>query len=305
VLSVVHDMADFLPWYDQSGNLVEMTEIRKRQAGEYHPLIMWQMVRWFGVRFGIEEAEQVAKDIVYHDLFMSKPSSKAVQRAAGRMSNAGMLVADADRLVEDVDGSIHRNRIGSLGRWYILNPELSNEHRYQWRMRTGGLYDGLSALLTEFCGSEAWMFTEAGKGAFLERQGKFKRRLVDYYVQEFDFGWQALANAWGVGVGLKGQKMTLHPERATEFRDFTALGIDRRRQSLKHLVAQPVREKSRLGRDYYGYSLLVERDDGTRIWLDPSVLIYEDREELAVVMGEVIDNFISGLGLEGELGNRK
>lgn len=285
--AILHDMAEFLPWYNlKTGEEIKLDKKRADRRAKLHPQIMTRMVSLVGKILNVEDANQLATDIFYHDYYWKKPKKTEAMWVARRLSDAGKCLADADRLavsVEDADAAsmarsaIERNRRGSIGRWYILKSDMMAKDRLAWTMRTGGLFDGLSALLTEFTSPDHWFYTKFGQGKNKEKKQAFKAELIRFYRGQYENERQTLRHAQEIEFGIRAKdkmgKYVLAPITPKDMiQGFSKLDIEGKIESLQRM---PVSSKAKNNRKYYGYSL---QADG--VWLDPSILGFKSANEL-------------------------
>ncbi len=272
--AILHDFAEHLP-LQKAGK-----EIPRDERSRRHPLYMAYLIRAIGNQLGVEDAHQLAINIDHHDDFYLRPSQEEMSHLRKIVSPAGQLLADADRLVEDTEGSIERNRGGSLGRWYFFRQNLMD--RKLWKPRTGGLFDGFSALALEFV-SPAWrLYTQTGQRIYQERAKSFEVELVRYYQRAFTEGWTLIDTALKTGCeiryGLRDKSSMI--EVPLDQLEYLEKGQTEIRSQLTRLVNTPVRNKSKDGRNYYGYSVCLTDPQGVMHWLDPSILIFPSVEAI-------------------------
>lgn len=298
--AVLHDIGEYLPKYDQEGDPVELTIVEKGKRSRRHQFVIKSVIEEVGKELEYDEhaIRQLALDVAYHDVFWTRPSQDRMGRIGERLSPAGKILADADRLVFETEGSIARNRKVSLGRWYFLRPELTSEERQQWEMRTGGLFDGASAILREFYGSSDWMFTESGKREYEARKPAFTQTLVDFYKAQYQLGWNILKDATDLRSGVNMSEIKdleldkiLHLARVDKSLDLTQLDENELRGVMRYLMTQPIEEKSRDGRKYFGYSVKVHHPELGEVWLDPSVLHFDSEDDLEAELRKAVEKY--------------
>jgi hypothetical protein len=292
--AVLHDIGEFLPVYDQQNEKIDNQDWQFRR----HAQIISLLVLKIGRLLKVDDARQLAMDVRHHDFYWKRPTPKMATRMQESLSPAGQLLADADRLVgENVQDAIVRNRSVSLGKWYFLR-ELTGEERAQWRVRTGGIFDGVSAVLTEFSGQDHWFYTQTAREINRQKQTDFRQGLVDFYVQQYRGSWQrlrqALTNGETIEIGVKADKgsnpagVTLLTEKAILIQP--NMTDEQLREVFNELLQTPVagQKNSQFpDREFYGYSLRTNGQD----WLDPSILRFANEEELTNALDEAIAEY--------------
>jgi hypothetical protein len=292
----LHDLAEFLPIVHR-GKTIDQTHLRRK-----HPEIMATLIKAVGKELGVSDTEQLATDILLHDAFYTKPTSEQMETMTEKLSPAGKLLADSDRLFgggENIVGTIDRNRKGSLGKWYFLRGDLDNQDRLRWRPRTAGLFDGICALTLEFCAPEHWFYTDTAKKISADRRINFQQEATTYYQQEFIESWQLLneakQNSRPIVYGLRGANNQLIPIAEADLQEpkkFIDADIN---EKIHILLSTPVSAKSISQRQYYGYSLAVIDSKGDLQWLDPSILRFESPEYLQKELLQTIEDFSQSL----------
>ena len=293
IRAILQDLGEFLPLLNQDNQVIPDTG---RQF-QRHDLIIAALVRKIGKALGASDTQQLAKDLKEHDYYWSRPTPDATEEMKNHLSFAGQTLADADRLVgENIAESLQRNRANSLGKWYFLR-DLTAANRERWMVRSGGIFDGMSAILTEFCGQDHWFYTETGKEMNHKKQELFRPELMSYYTEQYQAGWallrQAKENNWTVEIGIKGEKngnknaIVAQPQRT--YLDLN-VSSDELHAQLDLLVQQAVPNRSNPqfpGKEYFGYSILINSKE----WVDPSVLRFSSLEELAQALEAAVDAY--------------
>jgi hypothetical protein len=288
----LHDMAEFLPLTHRG------QEISPNHRSRKHPEMMGIIIEDIGKALGVSDAHQLAVDIQSHDVFYSKPTVSQMEALKRRVSIAGQLLADADRMMGSghCDGitAIDRNRRGSLGKWYFFRDNIDNQERLKWWPRTGGLFDGLCALGLEFCAPDHWLYTERGKEINAQRRDTFPGMVKDYYSRAYVDGWQELNEAMQddrpIMYGLRGSNNELVQTPEGDLADCRAFQQFDIRGKINTLLHTPVSAKSTTARQYFGYYLAVSGSDGIK-WFDPSVLRFETVGQLQEELSQTIDGF--------------
>jgi len=284
--AILHDFGEFIPFIRGD------KEISRSDRSSKHHKYMWFMILVAAKSLDLNQNE-LAIDIFHHDDFYRGLSKEQIQHTKNSISLAGQVLSDADKLAIDSDATIKRNRIGSLGKWYFLRQDLTDEERKKWQPRKGGLYDGFSALVREFNGPDWGIYTEIGKKLFNERKTDFKEKLAEYYKHEYLKGWEILDRAqtehgWQIKFALKDKDEIIHiPERQLP-ENFSEMEI---REQISNITKIPVIKKSTPERKYFGYSIRVTDPSGVQTWLDPSILNYENLQELAKNLIKAVDEF--------------
>lgn len=266
VRSVLHDAGEFLS--------------RSKKSSEQHNYIMAGIANYVGGELKVDDAAQLATDIYFHDYFWMRPTEDHMRELNSKLSPAGKILADADRLVfSDVKEAIKRNRIGSIGRWYMFR-DLSVDERFQWRTRTKGLYDGFCALLAEFNGPDYLFYTKIGKEMNRERNKQFEDEMVAFYRNEYNEGRKMLARAQPL-IGIRNKSNTFSEvaaEDAEQLPNFTSNVTGEKLTKLTNLPISSLQENlpdGQKGRQYFGYSIFINGE-----WFDPSVLRFTDEDHL-------------------------
>ena len=291
--AVLHDMVPHLPILDKNGEASFPNEAKRRRVSILHPQVIGMVVSRFAPSLGIppDQYAPLRVDIKYQDQSFSHPDKKRIAAIGKLLSPAGELFNDADRLagageLDDPNSiriSIHRNRVGSLGKWYIFRPDLSLGDRWEWRMRTGGFFDGASALFKEFLGySPDYAYTPYGKAMAAERRLKFEENFIRYYQKERERGINDLLPLWEnpdrhVEMGIKNDREQngIVPINNDLVESLRREGF-RSAMEVVMTIPVPVDKKDKFrGREYYGWSI---RSEGQ--WYDPSILQFSSGEEL-------------------------
>ncbi len=291
--AILHDIGEFLPVYDATGK----KRIDKSYQARKHPQIISLIVRKIARELHADDAHQLAIDLRHHDHYWNRPSRENAAQMKQRLSPAGQLLADGDRLVgEDVATAIARSGNMAVGKSYLIKDFPASE-RATWKTRTFGLFDGLSALFTEFVGEEYWLYTDAGKKLNKEKQEKFQEVLISYYQDRYQKGWEILEKAreekQPIQIGIKGE-VDGNQNAVTK----TPTGIEVRsdmsdaemRAVFEKLINIPVPSTPNTqfpNREYFGYALQVNGD----VWLDPSLLRFASKEALAAEFVKSIEEY--------------
>lgn len=288
IRAVLHDLAEFLPITKNDGSIIPQN-LRSRK----HPKYMQILINSIGQTIKLEDPEQLALDILYHDIFYSQPTKETMDRLRNKISLAGQILADADKLVFPSPEAIERNRAGSIGKWYFFRQDLNNRQRKKWWSRTKGLFDGLSPLLREFCSPDYCLYTKFGQKENREKSGRFVTDIDAYIRNWYSGGWRDLNDAqqkgWKIEFGLKdGNEIIEIPiDQRNQF-NFDNLSLA---EKIVTIVDILVIDRKTGARNYYGYSIRITKDTGEYKWLDPSLLIYEDEEELVSILNATIYNY--------------
>lgn len=289
VRAALHDMAEFLPMADKEGRLYFPDDSGQRRIAQIHPLVIAKVVERFAGALGIPRGEwgPLARDMKLQDLSFERPTLEKVQRVSNMLTPAGKLFNDADRLAGAgeldnpnlIQASIKRNRVGSLGRWYILRKDLNG--RWEWKMRTGGRFDGLSALLSEFVAFPPdYAYTSEGKRIAMQRREQFPERFMDFYEDQRRRGRDHLIPAWQdnpdkIEIGIKDERsqngiIGIDEEAAVAIRRMAFP------EAVQTFMKMPVQERgSQNGRQWFGWSMRLGEE-----WFDPSILQFESGSEL-------------------------
>lgn len=281
IRAVLHDLGQFLPLVGSDGTPIDRPKVDKSKL---HAPLMHRTIMLWGQVLHLHEPETLARDILHHDYSYRHPSEEGARTFQDQLSRAGKLFVDADRFagagpIDDEQitrKTIERNRTGSLGRWYIFRDDLTAENRLSWEIRTGGFFDGASAIFQEFLGFPDYLAnTPEGKMIANNRKVTFKNDIVSYYTDAYRSQRPRLEEAWEqqtVAIGVKEKDGILRLSDVLSAKLF-ALPFQ---EAMDQLVHTPVPEKNtRNGRSYYGYSLL---HDGS--WYDPSILRFLSEEAL-------------------------
>ena len=320
--AILHDIGEFIPVYDQNNQLfIKKTKAEKAddtwQFRRHDQLIAIAVGR-IGRELGIDDTQQLARALRHHDFYWSRPSEEASQRMKDSLTPTDWLFIDADRLVGDsVSEQISRNRDNSMGKWYALRGDLSAEDRDEWQLRTGGLFDGSSALYREFSGEDYWFYTEAGQEKNRQKSQEFLKSYREYYISQYRAGWKLIAQAreykWPVEVGLRGEKDG-NKSAIVEAPEMTsALSAEMSDAELRGQFAvlmntavtgkenpKFIDPKTGEPRKYYGYSIRVNEN----FWLDPSILRFEDEEALGQALTRSFNEYQAMITQQAKVGKK-
>lgn len=289
VLSIIHDLSEFLPLFDHNkkrvvrkvgnsfvsgGNLLNNKEIslEKRWKAENHPRLMAWLIRSVGSYIDIDQGDlsSLSKDILYHDKFWDKPSYLDVKKYSAVLSEEGKILHDADRLVMDpilsdsevLYNNIKRTESYGLGREYFFR-NLSVNNRLKWWKRSGGLFDTLMPLLVEFSSPSYMFLTKNGKKIYEKKQKLFMKSLLIFleekYEEEKKLATKFLEENGYLICGFKS-----HEEETFQLKGNQLSLIS------KEVFRRKVSFLSNKKNNYYGYSINVNGR-----WLDPSILKYK------------------------------
>jgi len=287
IRAVLHDLGEFLPVFNQEVE-TRNDPLGKEWKTKKHNRVMAIILRKLGKHLVVEDAQQLAKDIWHHDDYWSKPTQKRMQELESRLTPAGKLLADGDRLVGDEPSDeVRRNRENSLGKWFFLRPDLTARERGEWQVRTGGLFDGMSAVLTEFTGQDHWFYTQTARELNKKKKEKFRSVLIDFYTNQYTQGWGVLGDAveqrQPIEFGLRGKT-------EEEMEKVCPDGSDIKAQ-IATLLQMPVTGKKKDDREYFGYSIRVRISPDTYVWLDPSILKFDSAKELTTALISAVDEY--------------
>lgn len=286
--AILHDFGEYLPvrQYMLEQSAYEQDELKNKQwRSRHHAQLIALTISRVGRRLGADDATQLAKDVLSHDYYWRKPTPEQMERKAAKLSPSGKLLADADRLVgESAYAAIGRNRKNSLGKWYMLR-DLTGDDRLAWQERTGGIFDGMSAVLPEFTGPDHWFYTLAARNRNDQKRSEFRQDLLDFYTQQYEDGWRvlwdAIAREAHIQVGLRDSKQGLVYELPNGIQLSRELSESELKAQLEKLVNTPVAGKENPNfidpttgepRQFFGYSLCIDGET----WLDPSILRFAD-----------------------------
>lgn len=288
LMAIIHDLAEFLPLYSPDDLSQPDADKDERWKSQNHPRIMAALVRKIGENFGIKDSRQLARDILYHDFYWEKPSLKRQKKIADKLSSAGKILADADKLVANSSNPSHREAAENaiercfsygVGREYLIRPDLTKEERDAWWPRSVGLFDGLTVVLQQFNAPDHAFFTEQGGGQYQDKKGYFKEALEEVsrrlYRASLDAIQQTQEQGQSLQWGIKGGNPEIHGEVQGDIREF-----------MERLINTPVEGKSEKGRDYYGYSIKAGDE-----WIDPSIARYASEEDLISALLYVVDEY--------------
>lgn len=298
--AALHDMAEFLPAADKEGRLYFPDDSEQRRIAQIHPLVIAKVVERFAGALGIPRGEwgPLARDMKLQDLSFERPTLEKVQRAANMLTPAGKLFNDADRLAGAgeldnpnlIQASIQRNRVGSLGRWYMLRKDLNG--RWEWKMRAGGRFDGLSALLSEFVAfPPAYAYTPEGKRIAVQRREQFPEKFMEFYEALRRRGRDVLIPVWeenpdNIEIGIKDERSQ---DGIIRMDEETANAVRRMEfaEAMHVLMKMPVQERGiQNGRQWFGWSIRLGKE-----WFDPSILQFESGSELNAEFNKARDKY--------------
>lgn len=281
IRALLHDIGEFLPLIGAHGQAIKRPSLNRSKL---HAPLIHRAVKLYGPTLGIPNTEALARDLLLHDYSYKKPTRQEAEAFQKQLTPAGRLFVDADRFAgagpindeQITKKTIERNRSGSLGKWYIFRPDLTARDRLSWEPRTGGFFDGVSAIFQEFLGfPDYFANTPEGKMLARKRKKSFGEDVLAFYTDTYHVQRPLLEHAWSqhkvdIGIKEKDDMLRFPDELSTQL---SALPFQ---EAMDQLVHTPVPKKgTRNGRSYYGYSLSY---DGT--WYDPSILQFPSEEVL-------------------------
>lgn len=290
IRAMLHDLGEFL-LIRKSPITTQEENSEKAWASKKHDRVISLVIRKIAKLLGVKDAHQLALDVKFHDAYWRRLTIEQMNAMFKRLSAAGRILWDADRLVgDDALTAIARNRSNSKGKWYVLR-DLTVFDRKLWQVRTGGFFDGMCALLTEFTGEDYWFFSDIGKKLNKKKKEEFKTALPSFYQNEYVKDWEvlkdALKNGQEIKVGIKGKTEEIIEN--AELKINKDMNEDQIRLVLEKMVNTPVSGKTDdkfPDREYFGYSLKVGDD-----WLDPSILRFKSADELTNALNEVVEAY--------------
>lgn len=317
--ATIHDLSQFLPLV----NHLDRTEVRMKEVwlendkkayipvskdielsaedGEKeqewkekrHITLMAWIVRNIGTQLGFSSAEtrQIARDVYYHDHFWNKPTFEQVESYRKVLSDAGRILADADRLVykgkadgkSAVEFGIERCHGYGFGKEHFIREELSAEDRWQWEQRSAGFFDTLSVLLRQFTSPKFYFHTEYGRNMNRKNKREFTPEIRKYVGDLYEKSKKKLETVSDesgqitlqYGIKLKKQ-IELY---STKGQDLTEL--------LEQVYNKPRGEdENEYGRRAYGYNVYIDGE-----WIDPSIVLFNSKADCINAVDEAIKDY--------------
>lgn len=309
ILSVIHDLSEYLPLIDHENSSevslknsqfypAEKTHLSIKEKRserlwkeEHHPTLMAWIIRSLGSELGIDKSEikQLSNDIYYHDHFWKKLSIQEVEKYRSNLSDAGKILGDADKLVDGgvsgtsskVKASIQRCWGYGIGKEYFFR-DLSLTERWSWSKRSGGFFDTLTALLVEYTAPSFYFHTNTGKDINELKKNHFKIEIQNFVTQLHSQWWDMLSslvpenNLFTLKYGIDSKERILHSISGPNLIDL-----------ISTIYRMPVRDTvDKDGREFFGYSIYINGE-----WIDPSIVMFEFQDQLTNSLTTCIDEY--------------
>lgn len=323
-----HDIAEYLPNIRRGWRHEPMSNHEKIKR---HPELAAKLVILLGEHFGLDHntRHKLAIDLALHDMRYERLSIAQAKEIYKLLSPAGRILVMADILAgvqfsgldeqsikKDILAAIQRNDSYNEGYTYAYNWLWSEQGRNNFQNRQRGKYDKLEVLLIEFFDKilPIFLFVSSKEGNSLVefRQKEFMEQFIDFQNQKREKFTNAenlsqLQQLWKSGEIVVGM-MDLHQEgrivdiKKTEDKDNLLNKLNSANWSellekpiievARSLPFIPVSQFSDASGFYSGWGIMLEENDGKMHWIDPSVLLFDSKEDMSVTFNRVKNNFV-------------
>jgi hypothetical protein len=318
IRAVLHDSMESLPIISEDGRLFGSLEETYELRKTYHPSIIAFGVRRYAPILGIQDekaVEMLVYDLAFHNI--ADPNMlESQQGQVSRLSPAGIVLKYADHyggagltgldnesIRMNIKNSIARNFQFHEGSWYLINPNIEPEERLLWKSRTGGRFDGLSALLDEFYRISKYLLqTKLGQDLASKRKEEFLNILKEFYGTEYETHQKMLASlssdtAATYEIAVRKSNKSGDVLRIADTEDAKQIGGLYTRPLMKiipNILTTPMSHiHTEDGQPSYGWSILYKDE-----FYDPSILQFASREELEKKLDELVTDYEDGLRMQ-------